>query len=431
MDKKHEKILKNRLTRPIRLTIMLFLVSSFFVISPILIAYSSGYRYDFVKNKIRQTGVLNVDILPKEAKVFLNGAELAQKIPFNLSLYPDTYLLTIKQDGYKTWEKNISINSKQTTYINFINLLKDDLPINTNISDVQDIIGSNNSDSILLLTPAPNYRYNILSLDLKNNIKQTLETNVDISSYSVSPFDNFAYIIKNESGQKKLVLYDLNKPENYQTMNTNITDKVQWKNNNNRPLSTTDKNQVISIYNNLNTKNLSNLSHTNWYADDNDNVWFYNDNEIFNDKERYYLQNKIVGIVNLNKYRILIKTTEGFFVYNLKTNKETAINGSKLFWDETNKNWVVYSDWEINMVKEDGTTNLLYRSGDKIKSLQLLDGGKIYILQTENEIKAIDIDHYLQFTILQKQEDTVYINKRYRELFYFSNNEHILYKLEL
>ena len=431
MDKIHEKILKIRLTRPIRLTIMFFLVSSFFVLSPILIAYSSGYRYDFVKNKIKQTGVLNVDILPKSAQVFLNGAELSQKIPFNLPLYPDTYLLTIKKDGYKTWEKNISITRKQTTYINYFTLLKDGLAMFTELSNVQGIIGGNNSDNVLLLTPAPNDRYNITNFDLKNNRSKTLENNVDIINYSVSPFDNFAYIIKNENGQNKLVLYDLNKPENFETTNIYVLNSIQWKNNNNKPLITTQQNQIITIDRNGNSKNLDITTSSKWYVDDNDTVWFYNENTIFNNKETYHLQNKISKIVSLNKYRTLSKTVDGFLVYNLQTNLETKINGTNLFWNEINKDWIIYSDWDITTVSDSGTINLQYRNGEKIKNLQLLDEGRIYIIQTENEIKAIDVNQYLQFPILKTTEDQTYLNKKYRELFYISDQEHKLYKLEL
>ncbi|MFA7314475.1 MAG: PEGA domain-containing protein [Candidatus Magasanikbacteria bacterium] len=432
MDKIHEKILKTRLTRPIRLTIMILLVSSFFVISPILIAYSSGYRYDFVKHKIKQTGILNVDVLPKEAQVFLNGAELAQKIPFNLSLYPDTYLLTIKKDGYKTWGKNISVNSKQTTYINYFSLLKDGLPMFTELSNVQDIIGSHNSDNILLLTLAPNDKYNIIYFDIKNNTTKTLENNTDIIDYSVSPFDNVVYIIKNENGQKKLVLYDLNKPENNQAVDIDTsTNTVQWKNENNKPLSTTKQNQIITIEKNGTTKNLTSTTTNKWYVEDNENVWFYDENTIFDNKITYHLQNKISEIISLNKNRILTKTLDGFLVYDLQTNLETKINGKNLFWNETNQDWIVYSDWDITTIKEDGTINLQYRTGEKINTLQLLDEGRIYILQTENEIKAIDIDQYLQFPILKTTENKIYINKKYRALFYTTGKEHKLYRLDL
>ncbi|OIO18300.1 MAG: hypothetical protein COY69_02840 [Candidatus Magasanikbacteria bacterium CG_4_10_14_0_8_um_filter_32_14] len=431
MDKIHEKILKTRLTRPIRLTIMFFLVGSFFVISPLLIAYSSGYRYDFVKHKIKQTGVLNIDILPKEAQVFLNGTELIQKIPFNLSLYPDTYLLTIKKDGYKTWEKNISINSKQTTYINYFSLLKDNIATFTELSNVQNIIGSNNSDNILLVTSITNNKYNVLNFNLKDNTIKTLENNIEIIDYSVSPFDNFAYIIKNENESKKLVLYDLNKPENYQTINDNILATIQWKNNDNRPLSTIIENKIVTIDKNANIKNLTTATSSNWYVEDNENVWFYNENTIFNNQKKYQLQNKISKIINLNKDRIIIKTLDDFLVYNLKTGQETKINGTNLFWNESNKDWIIYSNWDITTVQENGTINLQYRNGEKIKNLQLLDEGKIYIIQTENKIKAIDIDHYLQFPILDTTEGKIYINKKYRKLFYISNDEHKLYKLDL
>ncbi|MDD2656741.1 MAG: PEGA domain-containing protein [Patescibacteria group bacterium] len=431
MDKKHEKLIKTHLTRPVRLAIMITLVSSFFIISPLLIAYGSGYRYDFTKHRIQKTGVLNINILPKDAEIFLNGEKLKEKIPFNLSLYPDTYLLTITKDGYKTWEKNISVISTKTTYINYFQLLKDQSPLPVELSDIKEILGTDNSENILLLSQTANDKTNIISFNLKNNTTENLANNLDILNYSVSPYNDLAYIITQDATEKNLTIFDLNKVTNSTKINLLDEPKLQWLNNKNNPLVLEEVQTIFSISSSGNKKIVNDfVSTTNWYFDKDSNVWMYHDYTLYLAENNYNLQKNITEIIDINKNRVIAKTSDAYLVYNFQNEKIHNINGDKLFFNQSNKSWIIYSNWDITEIREDGTVNLQYRNGEKIKSLQLLDEGRIYIIQTESEIKAIDIDQYLQFPILNNSQNKTYINKKYREIFY-TNSENKLFRLEL
>ncbi|EKE06584.1 MAG: hypothetical protein ACD_18C00320G0002 [uncultured bacterium] len=431
MDKKHEKLIKTHLTRPIRLTIMITIVSSFFIISPLLIAYGSGYRYDFTKHRIQKTGVLNINILPKDAEIFLNGEKLKEKIPFNLSLYPDTYLLTITKDGYKTWEKNISVISTKTTYINYFQLLKDQASLPVELSDIKEILGTDNSENILFLNQTANGKTNVISFNLKNNTTENLANNLNILNYSVSPYNDLAYIITQDDTEKNLTIFDLNKVTNSTKINLLDEPKLQWLNNKNNPLVIEEVQTIFSISPSGNKKIVNDfVSTTNWYFDKDSNVWMYNDYTLYLAEKNYNLQKHITEIIDINKNRVIAKTSDAYLVYNFQNEKIHNINGDKLFFNQSNKSWIIYSNWDITEIREDGTVNLQYRNGEKIKSLQLLDEGRIYIIQTESEIKAIDIDQYLQFPILNNSQNKTYINKKYREIFY-TNNENKLFRLEL
>ena len=80
MDKNHTKLIQHRLTRRIRRIIMGLLFLSFFVMSPLIILYTAGYRYDITQHKIKQKGVLSVDIKPTDATVYLNNIKIDKKL---------------------------------------------------------------------------------------------------------------------------------------------------------------------------------------------------------------------------------------------------------------------------------------------------------------------------------------------------------------
>jgi len=430
MIKKHEKLFKTRLTRPIRISIMLTLISSFFVISPLLITYASGYRYDFKNKKIIQTGLLNIDISPRNSEVYINGELIFQSLPFNISLFPDTYLLTIKKEGYKTWEKNISVISKQTTYINYFELLQDNLPTPANLSNIQNILGTEKSDNVLLITQAENDRHNLIYFNLKNNTTTTLLNNIDINSYSISPFHEFVYLIIEENNQKEIFLYNLNKNQQ-STITFPQEEKIQWQDNKSTPLILEDTNQLFSVSENGEKKIITDfVSTTNWYIDKNQDIWVYNNNLLTNNKETYNLQENITNIIDINQQRIIAKGNNGYFVYNTETEKTNNINGETILFNSDKKSWIIYSEWEITELQENGTINLQYRSGEKIKNLQILNEGSLYVVSTENSMRVLDVDKYLQIPLLEQKNQIFYLNKKYKKIFYAST-EGNLYFLDL
>jgi len=433
MDKPHQKILKTHLTRPIRLVIMCTLITSFFVVSPLLIAYASGYRYNFSTHKIVQTGVLNIDIEPKDAEIFLNNEKIENKIPFNISLYPDTYLLTIKKAGYKTWEKNITINSKQTTYINYFNLFKDSLPTFTNISGIDQIIGTPDANNILLLSESQNNKTKISSFTIKENIQNILLDNVNILEYSFSPYYDFVYFIISENNEEKLLLYDLNNLTNGTALNINIKDttKIQWYKNKYLPLIIEENGNLEMLSLTGNKKNITKISTTTpWYVDQNDTVWQYQNNILSSSDKEYNLQYHLSQIIDINKTRILAKTNNEFVTYNIDTKNLNLINGDRTLFNNFNNSWIIFSKSDITEITESGTINLQYRGEEKIKNLQLMDEGKMYLIATDNELKILDVDKYLQFPVLSKTENNIYFNQKNLQLFYIKGENNELYNLQ-
>lgn len=98
--------------------VVIFLVSA-----PVLVFYTSGYRFNPNKNAIERNGTLIVDSLPRGATVFLNGTDAKDTTPSTLqNLAPGPYTITVSRNGYLPWEKNLEIKPEQVTFANDVHL---------------------------------------------------------------------------------------------------------------------------------------------------------------------------------------------------------------------------------------------------------------------------------------------------------------------
>lgn len=102
----------------------------FFILTPIIILYTQGYRYNQAKEKLESTGVIYIKSYPRNAKIILNGLDTNKTTPQQLSYLPSSfYDLTVTQDGYFPWIKKLFLPSSQTVFIEDIALFKNK-PVN-------------------------------------------------------------------------------------------------------------------------------------------------------------------------------------------------------------------------------------------------------------------------------------------------------------
>ena len=117
------------LTRPVRRMIMMLLIAAFFVIAPVVIGYTIGYRYNWEKKRIEQTGVISIDVEPRDATIVVGGIEILDRPPLRLAnRAPGSYFVEIRKPGYHAWKKELSVVSKRTAFIKDVTLLKRSLP---------------------------------------------------------------------------------------------------------------------------------------------------------------------------------------------------------------------------------------------------------------------------------------------------------------
>jgi len=194
-----------------RRILYLSFITTFLIITPLVILYTAGYGYDFKRGRIEKTGILYVDSKPTGANIFING-QLSGKTPKRITkMLPDKYQLEIKKDGYRFWNKEIEIKSNLTEFAEDIILFKDALPINIIEGEVNFFMAS------------PDQRYIIYSINnsdieelkiynIKNKTSETLKkikSNIEINFISWSTLQDLAIFKESEKNIDNYYVIDI------------------------------------------------------------------------------------------------------------------------------------------------------------------------------------------------------------------------------
>lgn len=115
-----------------RFLILLFCIVCFSVATPILVAYSEGYRFDFEKFKITKTGGIFVRTFPSadqiiiDSDIFKKPGFLANSI-FVQSLLPKNHDILVKKEGYYDYIKILPVLEKEVTKLENITLFRNNI----------------------------------------------------------------------------------------------------------------------------------------------------------------------------------------------------------------------------------------------------------------------------------------------------------------
>lgn len=109
-----------------RRILFIFCFILFLIISPLIILYAFGFRYDSAQNKIIQTGIIYLTPnIQDNIKILINGKEEPNKISIKgifkkdfiiYNLLPKTYNIKVEEENYHTWEKNLVVLPGLITY---------------------------------------------------------------------------------------------------------------------------------------------------------------------------------------------------------------------------------------------------------------------------------------------------------------------------
>lgn len=208
-----------RLRRIIYLTFIVL----FIVITPLIILYTSGYRYNFKKNKIQKTGILILKSKPKEATIFLNDKIRKEKTPAKISnLLPDDYLVKIEKENFHPWQKKLTIKSKLTTFAENIILFKKSLPTEIKI------------DQIISLSLSPDKKKIAYIVDQKFGKEVrilTLEDRKERLIYRTSNKNKINFLEWDSQSKKILMSLELKNIKNYLVLDTENFENIEIYNN--------------------------------------------------------------------------------------------------------------------------------------------------------------------------------------------------------
>lgn len=256
-------------TRKILFFILLFV---FIIIAPVVILYAQGYRFDFEKKRLIQTGDFYFKSLPKKANIYINNKLTKEKTPGQIkNLLPKKYNVQITKEGFWAWKKELEINP-------------------------------------LLVTEAKN----ILLVPEKLNKETVIPAK--ISKFSFSPNKKFISYI---SQDKELRLYNLEDSEEnplFKSENYKLVDII-WSYDSKKILFFDSLNRWRAININEPSKiiNISaNLSNPKWNPLNPSEVFFKKGNDVFilnleNQKNQVLAAEDIVDYDALGEYLFYIQ----------------------------------------------------------------------------------------------------------------------------
>ncbi len=91
----------------------------FFILLPLVLLYSFGYKFDFSKFHFAKTGLIYIKTAPDGARVYLNNRYLARRsTPLSIEgLMPGRYKVALEFKGYYPWQQEVLVQSGQTAYL--------------------------------------------------------------------------------------------------------------------------------------------------------------------------------------------------------------------------------------------------------------------------------------------------------------------------
>lgn len=128
------------MVQKIRAIIFYFSVILFFILVPVILLYSFGYKLDLNKLRIIKTGLIYVKSIPEGANVYLNTRDIKKTTPVSIEgLMPGKYRLFLELKGYYPWYQEILVESSKPTRLKEIVLFPTKPHLDKiNISDVED-----------------------------------------------------------------------------------------------------------------------------------------------------------------------------------------------------------------------------------------------------------------------------------------------------
>ena len=90
----------------------------FLFATPLVVLYTYGYRFDARTISFVKTGAISVSTDPRGARVLLNKDSKLIRTPSVIkNVIPGTYTLSLTKDGYRDWQREVTVRSRETTVV--------------------------------------------------------------------------------------------------------------------------------------------------------------------------------------------------------------------------------------------------------------------------------------------------------------------------
>lgn len=372
----------SKFTHPWRHAVLIAFFVMFFVITPIAIGYTAGYRYDWRNGLLKETGALSVDVDPASATVYLDEIKVDSRMPVRLkNLTPRKYTVRITADGYFDWVKEVEVKNMQTAYIKEIGLVKRSWP---------QLLHAGQADNAALSYDGRYLAFTENNKLFLRDITTGQETAITlanaISAIKWAGSNNYLAVAGGDAPYRELLVFSADYPEKrldlFKVEKTPIT-KFQWKETLEPELFFSSARAISSIKSLTgNRYRITPNNFIDWHMENgqlwtlqtsslgikivNDTLGFSSDFAVLPAVENYTIAFAYRGHVLLkNKFAsdmLLIRRDETF-----------KIAGDHFFVSRYNNWWLIWTPWEVWTYSEGEEPTLLNRSGEGLKSVLPLD----------------------------------------------------------
>lgn len=425
-----------RLTRHIRRAIMAVLIASFFIITPLVILYTEGYRYHWRDRRLEKTGVISISATPADAAVSVNNVRLKKRLPLRLpNRAPGSYRIEIRQEGYKPWIKDISVESRQSTYIKDITLLKEALPVIT-LPDTGEsrIVSARLSPSgkTLLVVRHDRETWSATLANMQTRSETAIFRRAGKRQPTIewSPLRDTALIaIATEfmlvNGETSDISPPLSIPGGIESA------RWQWGRGGLESLLYVSSGKTIfKLAADRPAESFASTPAPDrpWFVDANERLWTIDESgrrivssstmDLFSSDEA------IVSIHDLADRRAIVGTESGIRVvpHPQKSDKpQKIISGARrVRWNPGTKEWLVWSPWELSSVYSDGAVATLNRTSIAMEQVEPLDQNGVVLLAGTDELAAFNPGYYISHYLFRggKLESVAGVSQKTRAIFF-------------
>lgn len=436
-----------RFSRRVRLAMLIIFIIAFFVISPIIIMYTAGYRYDWQNGLLKETGAISVDVEPKNATVYLNGIRLQDKMPIRLNnIAPAKYNLRITAPEYFDWVKEIEVKNKQTNYTKEISLIKKNKPeilINGKINN----LAVSFDGRFIIYSKKKNNTTEVWLWDNTTQQGTILSTLNSVEPIKIlwGERNNYAIIVDSLAPYSRLLVINAENPtKQTDLVRTNPPiKKFEWSNSVEPQLYYSTKENIL-LYSPITAKSqiITRNNYLDWYMEDGQ-LWTmqvdsstkqYNIirdtlgfNSVFNRLDSTDInlatgqtEKESLQFLAARKNTVLLQNSKSLQITLLTNSNKYKIPAEKFLISKYNNWWLLWSQWELWTYSEGEEPYLLNRSGEHLQKVAPLDQYNTLALAWANKTTVL-FPYYLTTHDLLEEKNINIVPDTENKILYFIN----------
>ena len=368
----------------------------FSILTPIIILYTQGYRYNFKRGRVQKTGILIISSIPKKADVYLNNKLVeGDSTPTRIEkLLPADYEIRMSKDGYYDWNKKLQVFENSTTFAEDVILWKNNPPIQLAEYKIIDWLASENKNKIVFITQDRE----IISFEMNKNEFDKLYQSGIYDNPKIISWSNTNKKVLIRSGETHLIIDTERNGVNFVTI-TGDYELVKWdlKNDN-----------IVYGLNNLGIWKIDLFTKKEELIFDKYVSDFIIDNNTYDNNviyKRILHESKnpeILDGINCNNCyfvnrtfpRLLLmdKDEQKLFIIDPENKNQTINSEAKNVSWLSDDTLLFYNDWEIWIYETDKEDpEIITRIGTKIEKVLWHPEGRHVIFTSE--IKIIELDN--------------------------------------